>query len=76
MIAPATIHGVRALPLAPVSDAAPAVAPTGAPQRWQKRAWAESSAWQWAQLRGPAGAPQLLQKRPVTAAPQLPHVAG
>jgi hypothetical protein len=74
MMAPATIQGPRASRRAePLGAARPGVA-TGVPQRWQNRARAESSAWQLAQFRGPAAAPQLEQNRPLTGAPQLAQV--
>src|SRR5690606_4353617 len=82
---PATIHAVfsgRAVApvAAPVAapDAGPGVpalaGPAGAPHRWQKRAWGESSAWQDRQLRPPSGAAHSLQKRPVPAVPQAGRV--
>jgi hypothetical protein len=74
MMAPATIHGPRASRRGVTLGAAPAGVPAGVPQRWQKRACGESSAWQLAQLRGPVAAPQLEQKRPLTGAPQLVQV--
>jgi hypothetical protein len=45
-----------------------------APQRWQNRAWGESSARQAAQARAPSGAPQAVQKFPEPAAPQAGQV--
>ena len=60
------------------SDRAPGTTPAGAgppagaaaPQRWQKRAWADSSAWQARQVRVPSDAPQVLQKLPLPGVPQ------
>ena len=57
----------RAAGAAPVPPPAPGAA---VPQRWQKRACADSSAWQARQVRAPKGAPQLLQKLPVPGVPQ------
>jgi hypothetical protein len=44
--------------------------PVGWPQRWQNRAWAESSARQEVHVRGPRLAPQAPQNLPAAAAPQ------
>ena len=57
---------------APGPAAAGAVPPAGAaaPHRWQKRACADSSAWQARQVRVPSEAPQVLQKLPVPGVPQ------
>jgi hypothetical protein len=61
------------------SDFAPAevaaTCPTGLPQRWQKRAWGESSAWQWLHTRRARLAPHPLQKLPVAGVPQAAQIA-
>jgi hypothetical protein len=66
---PATIQADRSAP--------PEVAraPTGWPQRWQKRAWAASDARQRAQLLGSRLAPQALQNFPEALAPQAGQAA-
>ena len=66
---PATSQAVRSEP------AARAPAPTGWPQRWQKRAWAPRDARQRTQLRGSRLAPQALQNFPEVDAPQAGQVA-
>jgi hypothetical protein len=48
--------------------------PTGVPQRWQNRAWGESSARHAEHARALRLAPQLLQKFPDAEAPQLGQV--
>jgi hypothetical protein len=48
----------------------PAALVTGCPQRWQKRAWGESSAWQWGHARRARLAPHALQNLPVPGVPQ------
>jgi hypothetical protein len=65
---PAAIQAVFSGRVAWPAERAPGDAP--APQRWQKRAPAESSAWQAAQVLAPRGAPQRAQKFPE---PELPH---
>src|SRR5688572_6213235 len=69
--APAKIHAVRSDPPPPgAGPAAGAVPATGRPQRWQKRAWGESSARQPSHWRGTRLAPQVLQNRPAAGLPQ------
>jgi hypothetical protein len=60
---PATIHGVRDAPAAPLHGAA-------APQWGQKRAPRRRVPWHLGQLGVPRGAPQSLQKLPVDLVPQ------
>jgi hypothetical protein len=48
----------------------------GAPQRWQKRARADSSVPHEAQLRGPSALPQALQNFPFAGSPQAGQVTG
>jgi hypothetical protein len=65
---PATIHAFR-------SERDAAAAPAGWPQRWQKRARGDSSAWQLEQVRRPKLAPQALQKFPDAWTPHAGQVA-
>jgi hypothetical protein len=66
---PATIQAVRS------ERSAPTPAPTGWPQRWQKRAWAPRVARQRRQVLGSRLAPQALQNFPEADAPQAGQVA-
>jgi hypothetical protein len=68
---PAKIHAERS----ERGAAAPRVVPpAGRPQRWQKRAWAESCAPHPSQARAVRLAPQLAQNRPVAVPPQAGQV--
>jgi hypothetical protein len=53
----------------------PTSAPTGWPQRWQKRAWEPREARQRTQLLGSRLAPQALQNFPEAEAPQAGQTA-
>jgi hypothetical protein len=70
--APATSQAVRSRAGVPAA----AGAPTGRPQRWQKRARGLRSARQPAQVRTIRLAPQALQKFPAAGAPQAGHGVG
>jgi hypothetical protein len=67
MVQARRVAGVAPASVRPAAD-------TGWPQRWQNRAWGESSARQRVQARGERLAPQLLQNFPDAEAPQTGQV--
>ncbi len=69
-VPPATIQAVRSRAAVPAGLASAEGSGAGCPHRWQNRAWAESRAWQEAQVRAARLAPQALQKLPVAGVPQ------